>query len=579
MNDFKEITVEFKFFFCRALFIVKVAFAFQVLAVSGFDLECIFGETYGWIFVSGNSYGTKNVNITAPNQTVTSVNGLEPIYYRSQNVTMFSMLSQTVFYVPLGIETFFPDLQGMEIANSKLKSIKQADLKPFGKLKELWMYGNGLETLDGDLFEFNPELLFINIDNNILKTIGGNIFDGLKKVERINLLNDFCINKSAVSRCEVFELIAEMQEKCETEEEKLIREEAELVKTKTKICSGDNEALTVENKQLKTQLSSLQAKHNYDLASLDSANFNLQSQLSSLQTKIKLDLATLDGANLILRSQLASLQTYLKSCEENLDAALMNFHIIKNQAPFIAPSLSQGNNLICKFTKEKIFLDEKLSFTSYACNAQESKFEIAMTKVSKIFGDHLTGRNSNDVTAFVAINQKIIFMPINIGKLLPKIEKIVIESSGLTLIGKEDFKSFSDLNSISLRKNNLSSIEGGVFDELIHVEYLNLAYNQIISLPLRIFANLVELKTLNLSHNKLLSLFGNILPKNNVIAVFSVEHNRLRFVDSNVMEALRNAELINFNGNDCISAKYVKDNDRKTFSQLSEEIEYECEDK
>lgn len=98
-----------------------------------------------------------------------------------------------------------------------------------------------------------------------------------------------------------------------------------------------------------------------------------------------------------------------------------------------------------------------------------------MIRVSKIFGDHATGYNVNNVAALVAENQKIMFMPLNIGKLLPKIETIVIESSGLTLIGRDDFGGFTQLTSISLRKNNLceNGVENGAFSELIHVEYLS----------------------------------------------------------------------------------------------------------
>lgn len=67
------------------------------------------------------------------------------------------MRSQELFQIPEGFGTFFPNLKGFYIRDSKVKTISKHDLQ-FQSLLYFYLAFNELEILDGDLFEFTPKL-------------------------------------------------------------------------------------------------------------------------------------------------------------------------------------------------------------------------------------------------------------------------------------------------------------------------------------------------------------------------------------------------------------------------------------
>lgn len=190
---------------------------------------------------------TNNVEITAPNQTITSVNGeTSPVKF----VKMILFYRQTVNFVPKGIEKFFPQLTGISFSQSKLKAIEKSDIKPFNKLRILYIANNEVEQLSDDLFEFNAELVVFVAANNSLKSIGSNIFTALTNLEYVDFRGNICINEEAENASEMTEISHRFKKNCS------ISKVLEPMTT----CQGDIIELKKENHQLKIRVESLERK-------------------------------------------------------------------------------------------------------------------------------------------------------------------------------------------------------------------------------------------------------------------------------------------------------------------------------
>lgn len=158
--------------------------------LAAFDLKCRVETTT----VDGkqfNEYRAESLVVTAANATVTSVNGNSSA---DANRHILSIQRQTLHYLPKGIAKLFPGLLSLDISDSNLKAVKQADLKPFNKLQELALVHNDLETLDDDLFAFNTELVFLNLAYNKIKIVGENLLTPLTKLQSALFNGNICID-------------------------------------------------------------------------------------------------------------------------------------------------------------------------------------------------------------------------------------------------------------------------------------------------------------------------------------------------------------------------------------------------
>lgn len=121
--------------------------------------------------------------------------------------------NQELSQIPEGIETFFPNLRGFQIYDSKLQTISKDVLK-FPSLQVLLLSGNELVTLDSDLFAFTPKLAEIWLGSNSLQHVGHNLFAGLNELAYAMFFGNPCINQNAVNRQEVLELNIQLPISC-----------------------------------------------------------------------------------------------------------------------------------------------------------------------------------------------------------------------------------------------------------------------------------------------------------------------------------------------------------------------------
>lgn len=105
----------------------------------------------------------------------------------------------TVKYVPAGIKKNFPHLTKFEIINGRLIHLEREDMRQFGdSLMYLNFNGNSLTAIEGNLFEFNPNLRIIYLNNNPFKFINVDLFMNFRKMNFLTTDVSFgssnCIN-------------------------------------------------------------------------------------------------------------------------------------------------------------------------------------------------------------------------------------------------------------------------------------------------------------------------------------------------------------------------------------------------
>lgn len=188
---------------------------------------------------------------------VTSVNGRTG--FSDTEVKLIRAEFQTVNFIPLGIEKYFPELVGVAIMSCHLKSIEKTDLKPFDKLIYLHIASNDLETLPNDLFEYHPELRAIQAYNNKIKSVGENIFTRLTNLQYAQFRNNICITTDANISHQIPALIQELKVKCP------------LKLSPLQECQRNTEELEEEILRLKAQVKSLKSQL-YDSCYASSAN-------------------------------------------------------------------------------------------------------------------------------------------------------------------------------------------------------------------------------------------------------------------------------------------------------------------
>lgn len=114
--------------------------------------------------------------------------------------------SPSLYYVPSGIADHFVDIKVLIIAFTGLKEITQDDLRPLKMLQNLYLDNNHLESIEKDLFAYNPLIEHLNLGQNRIKVVAFNVLDPLVNLEEISFEHNDCINFKAVNENELDQL-------------------------------------------------------------------------------------------------------------------------------------------------------------------------------------------------------------------------------------------------------------------------------------------------------------------------------------------------------------------------------------
>ena len=100
--------------------------------------------------------------------------------------------SKEFYFIPLGIEKIFDNLQCLTIKDSKLKRVRAYNLKPFVHLEYLDLSYNDLLVLEPNLFQHNPNLTTVWLNNNQIYYTDPTALIALKNIKYFNFYNNTC---------------------------------------------------------------------------------------------------------------------------------------------------------------------------------------------------------------------------------------------------------------------------------------------------------------------------------------------------------------------------------------------------
>lgn len=176
-------------------------------------IECDLKESY-----YGYKCEAKSLQITARDgdRFVKRIYGQNIERKSYDDVKVFYSGFLVVNYFPQNLENVLRNLETIQIDHANLKEITNNDLKPFGaKLKNLWLGSNDIEVIEVDLFDFNPNLEWIFLENNKIKNVESGAFNKLQKLNNLNFDKNPCHSGEASDKSGVATLIANIEFKCQ----------------------------------------------------------------------------------------------------------------------------------------------------------------------------------------------------------------------------------------------------------------------------------------------------------------------------------------------------------------------------
>ncbi|KAJ6644201.1 Cathepsin L, partial [Pseudolycoriella hygida] len=182
-------------------------------------VECEYQISHGWKLIDNpdnDPYGcyikkTLNVNTKT---SVTSATGQHYYDNDESGVHALNIYEGTCEVIPSGLGSVFPNVEFFTIWNAKLKTVTSEDIQQFSKLREIWLYTNELEYLQSNLFEYNPNVEYINFKSNKIKYIGGNFFESLPKLTAASFYDNTCTSSEANDAAALEEIKNEIKQKC-----------------------------------------------------------------------------------------------------------------------------------------------------------------------------------------------------------------------------------------------------------------------------------------------------------------------------------------------------------------------------
>lgn len=434
-----------------------------------------------------------NLSVVFQNEIVTSINGNTDV---DSEAEALQILSTTAYYMPRGIEKFFPNLAAIQIFNSELRSITKSDLKPFRHLKALKMENNQLTLLSGNLFEENPDLRLIIFDNNNLNFVGANILTYTEDLEHASFRNCMCINDHDTGKTAIQNLKRNLRQKCK-----------DIDQFKTAICSEDIEVRDAQISEMQQEIINLKDKRSKVEQSCDG---NLNSA-----TK-----------NLFFASK------HLESCEGS-----NNFTVI--------PDKSQRLNLTCQTLREGTCkADLKVQFS----DSSIENVLLAEDEVTKL----------DEITKLVINYQQALFLPTNFAHKFPFLAELSVTSSGLYQINYVTFLNMTELNMLTLSNNKLHEIPVDSFQDLKNLISLDVSFNKLENLESKVFVSLSKLKKLKLDGNLLIMLNADLFVSLQNLDSLFLHNNKLKFISANVLSPLLQATNIDLTSNECINLSFPK---------------------
>lgn len=186
--------------------IVIVSYVKSQSDVLEVDITCTKTEYHrmDYIFETTTCYDeTSSLSVKNSNTKVRNVvNRYGHIMFTQYTYPKISRLyikdAKDLIYLPNGIKDTFPALKALEVHDSGLTYLDKQKMKQFGDDLQWILFQNcKLTALEGDLFDHNPNLIYIDFERNPLTYIGAQLFENFKQmpfVKEIDFRHCHCVH-------------------------------------------------------------------------------------------------------------------------------------------------------------------------------------------------------------------------------------------------------------------------------------------------------------------------------------------------------------------------------------------------
>jgi len=185
------------------------------------DISCIYKDDINFHIVGSIYYCdvSQNLYLTSDeSRTIGNIWGSHK-YTTSTDDKVLGIRSKgnIIDYFPIGFEKKFRNLKLISFHFGRLKEIRQSDLRPFIYLEMCYLRDNDIQFLEDGLFEYNPELKYVSLENNKIKAVGFYVFAAPSQLKHLYMSSSFdqCIKRDVKdNRNEVNKLIEDIKRVC-----------------------------------------------------------------------------------------------------------------------------------------------------------------------------------------------------------------------------------------------------------------------------------------------------------------------------------------------------------------------------
>lgn len=162
-----------------------------------------------------------NTSVESPRTIIRKVLHLNESEVDTKEIKLWQVVRKTsVKFIPAGINEKFPKLSILVLRDVGLTHLEREDMRQFGEqLTRIEFEMNSLTALEGDLFEYNPNIVDIFLQHNPLKFISPILFEnfkGMKKLDYVDLSCECLKNQHTISS----DTGGKNNEKCNDEKER-----------------------------------------------------------------------------------------------------------------------------------------------------------------------------------------------------------------------------------------------------------------------------------------------------------------------------------------------------------------------
>lgn len=97
-----------------------------------------------------------------------------------------------------------------------------------------------------------------------------------------------------------------------------------------------------------------------------------------------------------------------------------------------------------------------------------SEYEIVVA----ISGNHEAGKGDNDVQLLKIEQQNMTHLPKHLQKFFPNLEGLIIDSTNLKVISRQDLSAFLKLKFLFIGRNHIEKLDAGIFEDTPEIEWL-----------------------------------------------------------------------------------------------------------